>query len=304
MVTGAFGYTGKYIARQLLQQGEQVKTITTHPSKHNPFGHAVTALPYNFDKPEQLTASLRGVTTLYNTYWVRFEYGGMTFRQAVQNTIALFACAREAGVEKIVHISVTHASAQSGLPYYAGKGLQESALVACRVPHSIIRPTLVFGKEDILVNNIAWLIRRFPVFPIFGSGSYQVQPIYVEDLAAIAVASARHPTSTLSDAVGPEVFSFRDFVQLIASEINPKVKLVHVPPSVGIALGHLIGLAVRDTLLTRDELRGLMDGLLASDQETPNGVTRFSEWLASNKNEVGATYSSELERHFRWRSAA
>jgi uncharacterized protein YbjT (DUF2867 family) len=303
MVTGAFGYIGMYMARRLLQQGEQVRTITTHPDKPNPFGCAVTASPYNFDRPGQLIASLRGVTTLYNTYWVRFEYGGATFRQAVQNTTTLFACAREAGVEKIVHISVTHASAQSDLPYYAGKGLQEEALIACGVPYGIIRPTLVFGKEDILVNNIAWLIRKFPVFPIFGSGLYRVQPIYVEDLATIAVASARDPTSTLSDAVGPEVFAFRDLVQLIASKINPKVKLLHVPPRLGIALGKLIGLVVRDTLLTSDELRGLMDSLLTSDQ-APNGATRFSEWLGSNKDEVGATYSSELERHFRWRSAA
>jgi len=299
VVTGAFGYIGRYITRHLLQLGEPVTTITTHPDKPSPFGRAVKASPYSFDRPEELTASLSGASTLYNTYWIRFEYGGATFDQAVQNTITLFECAKQAGIQKIVHISVTHASPESGLPYYAGKGLQESALVTSGVPYSIVRPTLVYGKEDILVNNIAWLIRNFPVFPIFGSGLYRLQPVYVEDVAAIAVASARDIRSTTVDAIGPEAFSFQEFTQLMAWKIKPGVKLVHVPPAMGIALGRLIGLAARDIVLTRDELRGLMDGLLTSAQ-APNGRTRFSEWLESNQRELGTVYSSELDRHFRW----
>ena len=303
VVTGAFGYIGRYIARHLLDMGEQVKTITTHPDKRNPFGNAVAAFLYNFDRPDELTASLRGASTLYNTYWIRFEYGGMTFRQAVQNTITLFACAKNAGIRKIVHISVTQASSGSGLPYYAGKSLQEAALINSGVPYNIVRPTLVFGKEDILVNNIAWLIRKFPVFPIFGSGLYKVQPVYVEDLANIAVARAADPVSGVVDAIGPEVFTFKELVQLISSRIKPGVNLVHVPPAIGIALGQLVGLAVGDIILTRDELQGLMEGLLISDQ-APNGTTRFSSWLESNKNDLGAAYSSELGRHFKWRPAA
>lgn len=303
VVTGAFGYIGRYIARRLLDLGEQVKTVTTHPDKPNPFGNAVAAFPYNFDRPDELTASLRGASTLYNTYWIRFEYGGMTFRQAVQNTITLFACAKKAGIRKIVHVSVTQAPAGSGLPYYAGKSLQEVVLINSGVPYSIVRPTLVFGKEDILVNNIAWLIRKFPVFPIFGSGLYKVQPVYVEDLASIAVARAADLVSGVVDAIGPEVFTFKELVQLMASRIKPGVKLVHVPPAIGIALGQLIGLAVGDIVLTRDELQGLMESLLTSDQ-TPNGPTRFSSWLDSNKNDLGTAYSSELGRHFKWSPAA
>lgn len=303
VVTGAFGYIGRYIARRLLEMGEQVKTVTTHPDKPNPFGSAVEAFPYSFDRPDQLIASLRGGSTLYNTYWIRFEYGGATFRRVVENTATLFQCAKKAGIAKIVHISVTGASVGSRLPYYSGKGLQESALLESGVPYSIVRPTLVFGQEDILVNNIAWFIRKFPVFPIFGSGQYRVQPVYVGDLACIAIAGAKDVQSTILDAIGPEVFAFEDLVQLIASRIKPSVRLVHVSPRVGIALGQIIGLAVRDIVLTRDELQGLMDGLLTSDQP-PNGTTRFSQWLEANKDTVGTKYSSELGRHFRWRSAA
>lgn len=303
VVTGAFGYIGRYIARHLLESGEAVRTITTHPDKPNPFGGAVEAFPYGFEKPEGLVARLLGASTLYNTYWIRFEHGGATFRQAVQNTITLFECAKKAGVERIIHISVTNSSLQSRLPYYRGKALQEQALIDSGVSYAIVRPTLVFGKEDILVNNIAWLIRKFPVFPIFGSGRYALQPVHVEDLAAIAVACARNSPSVAVDAIGPETFTFEEFVRVIAVRIKPSVRLVHIPPALGIALGQAIGLAVRDVLLTRDELLGLMEGVLTSDQ-VPNGATRFTDWLEVHGDEIGLAYSSELGRHFRWRRFA
>jgi NADH dehydrogenase len=197
---------------------------------------------------------------------------------------------------------VTH-STDSDLPYYRGKALQEQALIDSGVPYSIVRPTLVFGREDILVNNIGWLIRKFPVFPICGSGGYKVQPVFVEDLARIAVASAGEPGNIILDAIGPETFTFEDLVRLIAARIKPGVALVHIPPSLGILLGKLIGLGLGDVILTRDELQGLMDELLTSKQ-APNGTTRFSDWLESHGDQLGSVYSSEIRRHFKWKSAA
>jgi NADH dehydrogenase len=303
VVTGAFGYIGKYIARHLLDSGEAVRTITTHTDKPNPFGDIVEVFPYSFDDPDKLTATLRGASTLYNTYWIRFEYGGTTFQRAVRDTITLFECAKKAGVEKIVHISVTNASLESRLPYYRGKALQERALIDSGVSYAIVRPTLVFGKEDILVNNIAWLIRKFPVFPIFGDGGYKLQPVYVGDVAAIAVACARNQESVVLDVIGPEAFTFEEFVRLVSAKIKPGANLVHMAPSIGIGLGQVIGLAVRDVILTKDELRGLMEGMLTSGQ-APNGSTRFSEWLELHKDEIGSAYSSELRRHFRSRRSS
>lgn len=303
VVTGAFGYIGRYIARRLLESGEAVRTITTHPDKPNPFGGAVEAFPYSFEQPDELVARLRGATALYNTYWIRFEHGGMTFQQAVRNTHTLFECARQAGVKRIIHISVTNASLESRLPYYRGKALQEQALMDSGVSYAIVRPTLVFGREDILVNNIAWLIRKFSLFPIFGSGQYKLQPVYVGDVAAIAVAFARDSTPVALDAIGPDTFTFEEFVRVISAKIRPSVRLVRIPPTIGIALGQAIGLGVRDVILTRDELRGLMDSLLTSDQ-APNGPTRFTDWLELHGDGIGLAYSSELERHFRWRRLA
>lgn len=299
IVTGAFGYIGKYIATELLALGREVRTITTHPEKPSPFGTDVAAYSYSFDKPERLTSALAGADTLYNTYWIRFPYDGQTYETALQNTRTLFRCAKEAGVKKIVHIGVTRATLDSRLPYYSGKAVQESILKECGVPFVVARPTLVFGDEDILVNNIAWLIRKVPVFPIFGSGKYRVQPVFVGDLASIAVESASAQSGTVLDAIGPETYTFEEFVRKIAAVLGTRTTFIHAPPVIGIAAGHLIGFVLNDVLLTRNELRGLMDEMLTSDQ-APNGTTRFSEWIVTKKGSLGARYSSEVARHFRW----
>lgn len=302
IVTGAFGYIGRYITAQLLQTGRSVKTITTHVDKPNPFGEQVKSYPYNFVQPDLLKETLLGAETLYNTYWVRFNRGQSSFAQAVKNSEILFQCAAAAGVQKIVHISVTNASKNSPLPYYQGKALQEEALQRCGVPYAIIRPTLVFGNEDILVNNVAWLIRKFPFFPIFGDGQFRLQPIYVEDLASIAIKGAGQPGNLTLDATGPEEFTFEQLVRLIADVLERKLIFIKTPPSCGILLGKLIGFAMRDVILTRAELDGLMLNMLTS-QQLPNGETRFSDWLERNQLTIGSSYSSELERHFRWKTS-
>lgn len=299
VVTGAFGYIGKYICKALLERGRTVCTITTHPDKPNPFGPGVKAFSYSFNDEDALTRTLNGANTLYNTYWIRFPFDGQTYEDALENTETLFRCAKNAGVKRIVHIGVTRASLDSDLPYYRGKAIQELMLKESGVPFSIVRPTLVFGKEDILVNNIAWLIRTSPVFPIFGSGRYRVQPVFVEDLAEIAVRQSTDTAGTTVDAIGPETFTFQELVTLMAAKIGGNPRLVKIPPSLGVFCSHILGVFLRDVLLTRDELKGLMDELLTSGQ-APNGTTKFSEWLEENKLAVGRSYSSEVARHFRW----
>lgn len=299
IVTGAFGYIGKYIAKALLERGRTVCTITTHPNKPNPFGSAVKAFSYSFDDPDALTRTLNGADKLFNTYWIRFPFDGQTYESALENTKTLFNCAKRAGVKRIVHIGVTRPSVRSDLPYYRGKALQEAMLRKSGVPFSIVRPTLVFGKEDILVNNIAWLIRKSPVFPIFGSGGYRIQPVFVEDLAEIAIRESINNAGATIDAIGPDTFTFHELVTLIAAKIGRSPILLKVPPSLGIFAGRIISLFLRDVLLTRNELKGLMAEMLTSEQ-APNGTTKFADWLESNKATIGSSYSSEIGRHFRW----
>ena len=298
VVTGAFGYTGKYITRRLLSTGKRVRTLTGHPNRLNPFGEQVSVSPFSFDDPAELTESLRGATALYNTYWVRFSRAQVTFDQAVENTKALIKAAEEAGVRRIVHVSITNASEDSPLPYFRGKGLLENAIIHSGLSHAIVRPTVIFGAEDILINNIAWLLRRFPVFAVPGSGDYRMQPVFVEDVAEIAVNAAHRDEDVVVDAVGPDTYTFDELVRLIADKIRSKARIVHVSPALALFFSRMAGYLVNDVMLTRDEVEGLMANLLVSDGP-PTGQTRLGDWLDENAESVGAKYASELKRHYR-----
>lgn len=298
VVTGAFGYTGKYITHRLLSMGKRVRTLTGHPDRQHPFGEQVSVFPFSFDNPTELTESLRGATTLYNTYWVRFPRGQVTFDTAVENSRTLIKAAEEAGVRRIVHVSITNASEGSPLPYFRGKGLVEKAVINSRLSYAIIRPTVVFGAEDILINNIAWFLRRFPVFPVFGSGDYRVQPVFVEDMAETAVSAAHHDEDMIVDATGPETYTFDELVRLIAHKIHSRARIIHLSPGLALLLSRMVGYVVNDVVLTRDEIGGLMANLLVSDAP-PTGQTRLSDWLGQNADSLGAKYASELSRHYR-----
>jgi NADH dehydrogenase len=298
VVTGVFGYIGRYIAGRLLAQGHSVKTLTGHPDRPNPFGDRIQAAPFNFERPEELALSLKGCDALFNTYWIRFAHGNMDFERAVANSRTLIEAARRAGVRKIVHVSITNPSEDSPLPYFRGKARVEPFIIESGLSYAIIRPTVVFGPEDILINNIAWLLRRFPLFAIPGNGDYRMQPIFVEDLAELAVEAAQTPQNSSVDAVGPETYSFNELVRLLAKTVQSKAAIVHVPPQMALLAAKAIGLIVGDVVLTPDEVKGLMANLLVSDGP-PQGRTSLAKWLAENANRVGNNYSSEIARHYR-----
>ncbi len=295
VVTGAFGYTGKYIATRLLQQGYRVRTLTSSVQRANPFGGRVEPHPFNFDHPDRLIESLRGATVLYNTYWVRFNYREFDQSSAVANTRKLFAAAKQAGVQRIVHVSITNPSEDSDLEYFRGKAVLERALVESGVSYSILRPTVVFGQQDILINNIAWILRRFPAIGIFGDGKYRLQPIYVDDLAQLAVEQGRERTKRIINAIGPETFAYRDLVVAIGEIISESKPLVYLPPALGYLAGWAISKAVGDVLITREEIEGLMRDLLYVDAP-PAGAMRLTDWAKEHAATLGAHYASELAR--------
>ncbi len=298
VVTGAFSYTGRYIARRLLDAGVRVRTLTGHPDREDPFDGRVEVSPLDFSDGDGLRSSMQGADVLYNTYWIRFARGETTFERAAENSRGLFEAARDAGVSRIVHVSITNAASGSRLPYFRGKGRVEETLKGLGVPYAIVRPTLVFGAEDVLLNNMAWAIRRFPVFPIVGSGDYLVRPVYVDDLAALAVAAGSQMEDTVRDAVGPETLTFEDLLRLLADAVGSRCRFIHTSPSVGLALTRLVGMFIRDVVLTRDEIDGLMASLLTSD-DPPTGTTSLSAWLGDNSDGLGHRYVSELARNFR-----
>lgn len=294
-VTGAFGYSGKYIARKLLAKGRNVVTLTNSLHRESPFGENIQAFPFHFDKPDKLADSLKGVEVLYNTYWVRFNHKTFSHADAVRNTQSMFLAAREAGVKRIVHISITNPSEDSHLEYFSGKARLEKALKETGIPYAILRPTVLFGKEDILVNNIAWVLRHFPIFGMFGDGQYRLQPIYVDDLADLAVQQGENYENTTIDAIGPETFSYKELVQRIGTIIGKKRPIISVSPSLGYFMGWMVGKIVNDVMITREEIDGLMADLLYV-KSPPVGITKLTEWTKQHANTLGLTYTSELAR--------
>lgn len=331
-VTGAFSYTGKYLAPLLLARGHKVRTLTNHPDSSNPLIYQIRVAPYRFDEPEKLAASLAGCDVLVNTYWVRFPHGAMTFERAVANTRALIDAAKAAGVRRIVHVSIANASLDSPLVYYSGKARLEEAVRNSGLSFAFLRPTVIFGREDILINNIAWFVRRFPVFAVPGDGLYGVQPIFVGDMAALLADAAERTDDYAIDAVGPEAYSFNDLVSLIAKTIGRPARIAHAPAPIAYLATRAMGWFLRDTVLTWEEYRGLMDDLLVSRDipaanalvaqslasmansqsaqsaaAPPNSLVRLNSrgiptslasWLDENRATVGLEYASEVARHF------
>jgi uncharacterized protein YbjT (DUF2867 family) len=298
VVTGAFSYSGAAIARELLRRGHRVRTLTGHPERA-PAGSPIDVRSLDFAAGHELAASMAGAHTLYNTYWVRFAHGAVSHELAVANSKVLFAAAASAGVQRIVHISITNPSLTSADSYFRGKAEVEQALAGYGVPYAVARPAVLFGGDGVLVNNIAWLLRRLPVFAIGGRGNYRLRPVHVDDLAALCAdlgASAEQAATV--DAVGPQSLTFRHLVAEIRDAVGSRSVLLPVPGPVIPALAGMLNLALRDTLLTAAEYASMAAGRADSAGRATGSIV-FTDWVHAHGTELGRRYANELDRHFR-----
>ena len=297
-VTGATSYTGRFIAERLVARGRRVIDLTRDPRAPHPLGDLAVSAALDFDHADRLSRTLEGVDTLYNTFWIRFERGPITYRWAVERSQLLIAAAERAGVRRIVHLSVINAAPDAPTAYFRAKAAVEESLARSSVPHGIVRPTVTFGPADILVNNLAWTLRRLPVFGIPGDGRYPIQPIHIDDIADLAVQVGSISESVIVDAAGPDIFTFNEFVALVREAVGSRAMVVHLPVWAALAGASLIGLVVRDAVLKRDEVTELRSKLMVS-AEPPTGTVRLADWLAGQTDNLGRRWASELDRHFR-----
>ncbi len=300
VVTGAFSYSGAAIAKELQAAGRRVRTLTGHPGRAPETGIAsgIEVRPLDFTDPAALAEAMRGAETLYNTYWLRFAHGTVDHPVAVARSRVLFQAAAEAGVRRIVHVSITNPSSDSPYPYFRGKAAGEEALGGLGVSHAVLRPAVLFGGSGVLINNIAWLLRRLPVFAVGGTGAYRLRPIHIDDLARLAVRAGRSDATEVIDAVGPERPTFDELVHTIRNLVGSRSRIIHVPGTLIPVAARVLGLALRDTLLTADEYQGMADGLADTDGPA-TGETGLTQWMADHKDTLGRVYANELTRHFR-----
>jgi nucleoside-diphosphate-sugar epimerase len=295
VVTGAFSYSGNAIARALIAQGRRVRTLTNHPDRASG-DMSVEAHPLVFDE-HRLRASLQGADTLYNTYWVRFPHGGTTFATAVANSRTLFGAAAAAGVRRIVHVSITNPALDSPYPYFRGKAEVERELSSCGVAYAVARPAILFGGDGVLVNNIAWLLRRFPLVAIGGRGDYRIRAIHIDDLAALCLDLATREGDLVVDAVGPQSLTFRELLECIRAAVGSGSVVLPVPEHLFPWVTAALGVLVRDRLLTPDEYWAMAKGLADSTAPTTGNIA-ITDWIAANGDQLGRNYANEIVRHF------
>jgi len=297
VVTGAFSYSGAAIARELRASGRRVRTLTGHPGRA-PRGTPIEVRRLDFGDPTGLADSLRGAQALYNTYWVRFPRRQVDHAAAVANSRVLFRAAGDAGVQRIVHISITHPSITSHYPYFRGKAEVERALAESGISYAVLRPAVLFGGDGVLINNIAWLLRRFPVFAVGGTGEYRIRPIHINDLARLSAEAGSSASTTVIDAVGPERPTFYELVSVIRDAIGSHCRIIRVPGELIPVAARIVGMALRDTLLTRDEYRAMAAGLADTDGPA-TGKIAVTQWITENNHTLGRRYANEINRHFR-----
>jgi len=295
MVTGAFSFTGSYIARELLKREHDLSTLTGHPREDSPIYGEVSVHPYSFDD----ISSLEGIEVFVNTYWIRFPKYDVTWEDAVANSKKLVDNCVKSGVKLFVQISVTNPSLDSPYPYFRGKSEVEEYIKQSGISYLIVRPALIFEKEDILLNNMAYLMRKFHLFALFGRGDFKVQPIHQQDLAEYVsdLIESGESGKTL-DAIGPDTYEFREMLDIMKRSNGIRALIIPFPGIlrwVSLGLAQVLGFLLRDILLTKNEMLALMDDLLLTDSE-PVGRTSFAEWCEGV--ELGKRYAHEVKRHY------
>ena len=302
-VTGAWSYLGHHITRELLARGTSVVSLSSRTVPDpDPFQGSVQAKPLVWDVSE-LTKSLAGTETLVNTYWVRHDRPPIGHRgiwtshaEATRNSCILLNAARAAGVQRVVHISITQPSASSHLTYFRGKALVEEHLVKSGMSYAILRPSCFFGGGDILINNIAWAVRRFPFFLLPRPLGYRIRPMHVADMAQVACNWAERQDNAIRDACGPDQFGFENLVKFLGQTlVSREPRIVAFPTAVCLRLYQTAGLFIGDTILSRAELEGLAQDLLGSDEE-PLGTIKLSEWVAQRTDTLGRSFHPEPPR--------
>ena len=295
-ITGSYGYSGRFITERLLAKGYTVRTLTNRKIDPNndPFKGRIEIFPLDFD-PNNLEQALSDCDILINTYWVRFNHKNFCHETAVENTHRLFQAAISAGIRRIVHVSIANPKLDSPFEYYRGKARIEEDLRTSGIPYSILRPAVLFGAHDILINNIAWTLRHFPIIGYFGDGNYRIRPIYVEDFADLAIQNTTEQGNRIIDAVGPEDYTYKDLLATVSKAIGKRRLLLPVPIFFGRLVAEAIGRWHNDIFLTREEIGALMANVLTSNAPS-SGETKLSEWLSANSSTVGKSYACELAR--------
>src|SRR5260370_26202906 len=224
-VLGGAGFLGRRVVRHLRKYEFSVRIASRHPDRgHRLFGlddPQLQSVEADIRDEQSVADALAGAYGAVNAVSLYVEHGQETFHSVhVESAQRVAAQARRAGVERLIHISGIGADAASQSRYIRKRGEGELAVRAAFPDAIVIRPAVMFGPDDAFLTTILKLLRRLPIYPMFGRGLTRLQPAYVEDVAeAIGRVMQRAETpSTIFEFGGPRVYSYEEFLRAVAHE--------------------------------------------------------------------------------------
>jgi len=244
-VLGGTGFLGRCIVRRLSDAGFAVRIASRHPDRGRslfPDGDpGISSIPGDLNEEGGLALALAGSFAVVNAVSLYVEHGKYTFRSVhVEAAARVARLAAAAGVERLVHISGIGADAYSPSAYIRSRGEGEAAVLRAFTPAVLIRPSVMFGPDDAFVVPILSMMRRLPVFPLFGSGDKKLQPVYVEDIAEAVTRLLRSPSAErIYELAGPRIYTYRSLLRMLGAGLGKEPILLPIPFTLWKAIGCL-----------------------------------------------------------------
>lgn len=275
-VFGGSGFIGRHLIRRLAKSGTIVRVASRHPAQANflkTAGAVGQIIPWAVDVRDDASVAraVKDADIVINLIGALYETAPWSFETVHVDTPARIArLSKEAGVQRLVHVSALGSDARSESAYARSKAAGERALLAAFPEATIVRPSIVFGPEDRFFNKFAAMAQVSPALPLIGGGKTRFQPVSVSDLAdaIMAVLGNDGAKGRIYELGGPNTYTFRQLMELMLKEIHRKRLLVPVPWRISESLGGILEkVPLIAPLLTRDQVELLKkDNVVSGEQ--------------------------------------
>ncbi|MSP95166.1 MAG: complex I NDUFA9 subunit family protein [Alphaproteobacteria bacterium] len=272
VVYGGSGFLGRHIVRALANDGWRIRVAVRHPNTAHflkPMGRvgSIQIVKTNINNDASVEAAMHGADAVINLVGILVPGGSQRFDAIhIEGARRIARLAAAQGVARLVHISALGAAKDSTARYFRTKAEGEAAVRDAYASATVFRPSLVFGPEDDFFNRFGWLARMSPVLPLIGGGKTRFQPVYVGDVAQAIVQVLAKPETAgkVFELAGPQVYTFKEIMQLVLRETRRKRILLPLPFRIARIQAMFLGLLPKP-LLTLDQVRMLATDNVPSD---------------------------------------
>ncbi len=266
-VTGATGFVGSHLCRELAARGHAVTALVREGSSAERLaGENISFARGDITRPESLPPAFQGCDAVVHLVGIIRERPGQTFEGIhAEGTASVVRAARQAGVRRLVHMSAAGTRPDAASSYHRTKWLGEEAVRASGLEWVVLRPSLIFGRGDGFTTTMMDLVRRAPVVPVIGSGKNLMQPVAVGDVCAAFAASVeeeRHTGQTY-ELGGPDRLTYEEIVRMVVRAMGLRRRFVHIPAGLMMPVAAVLSRLSPRFPLTPDQIRMLQEDNIA-----------------------------------------